>query len=743
MRQLAIAFAFFLIFTAGVDSADLYRVWVNSPYDAAQLQSAQAEPLVRLNDGYLVLLDPGEIDALQSLEIRCEVIATGVAKGALALDTRLDQANVGKYPLVFESGRLRLYQADFESLTSLGHQPELMPIRNDNMKIEFQAPAAVQPVTGSRTLGDLDSLIALVGQSSLYSFDSTLQAFPGRVQGTAGNFAARDWIHDKFVEFGYDSVYLDPFSGSYNNVVATKLGTRFPDHQIVVGAHFDAVSGSPGADDNGSGTSGVLEVARILADIETDMTFVFIAFDAEESGLNGSYHYADAAYAAGDNIVYMYNMDMIGAINNANDVTVYHGAELGYSNIYNWLADSLVGVTGHLSGNIAQSDHWPFTQLGYTATFIIEYNFSPVYHTYQDSTTWMDFGYMTKLVRSALATCYYVSQTEGPLPSLEFTYPNGLPEILTPGQATTFAVEVGSLYSGVPVAASGTIHYNVDDHGWMQTAMVESSPGIYEATLPAFPDCYSRVEFYVSVEEATEGEINDPDPADPALAIVATEVIIPFADDFETNQGWTVSGDAADGQWNRGIPVGGGLRGDPPTDFDGSGQCYLTDNVPDNSDVDGGTTILTSPAIDLSAVDDALIHYARWYHNSFGAEPFVDVMHIYLSDDGGFGWVLVDSAGPTDDASGGWKEHSFWVSEYYTPTANMKLRFDASDLGGGSVVEAGVDAFYIKTYLCEDAWLCADINGNGVGPDIEDLVYLVSYMFQGGPEPPVMAATDV
>ncbi|MFH1686339.1 MAG: hypothetical protein ABIE70_02305, partial [bacterium] len=46
-------------------------------------------------------------------------------------------------------------------------------------------------------------------------------------------------------------------------------------------------------------------------------------------------------------------------------------------------------------------------------------------------------------------------------------------------------------------------------------------------------------------------------------------------------------------------------------------------------------------------------------------------------------------------------------------------------------------------YLCEDAWLCADINGNGVGPDIEDLVYLVSYMFQGGPEPPVMAATDV
>ncbi|MDD4051314.1 MAG: putative Ig domain-containing protein, partial [candidate division Zixibacteria bacterium] len=160
-----------------------------------------------------------------------------------------------------------------------------------------------------------------------------------------------------------------------------------------------------------------------------------------------------------------------------------------------------------------------------------------------------------------------------------------------------------------------------------------------------------------------------------------------------------VSGDASAGTWQRGIPAGAGDRGDPADDFDGSGYCYLTGNASGDSDIDDGTTNLASPLFDLSA-GDALIHYARWYSNDYGANPNTDTMRVYISNNNGASWTLVEMVGPTEQASGNWYEKTFWTGDFIEPTSQMRLRFEASDLNAASVVEAAIDDVNIVVYNC-------------------------------------------
>ena len=95
------------------------------------------------------------------------------------------------------------------------------------------------------------------------------------------------------------------------NVIGV-LPSANPNNQskIVVGAHFDTVSNSSGADDNGSGTALLLEVARALSQFKFNCTIEFVAFNAEEVGLVGSSYYVQQASQAGEDILLMINIDM-------------------------------------------------------------------------------------------------------------------------------------------------------------------------------------------------------------------------------------------------------------------------------------------------------------------------------------------------------------------------------------------------------------------------------------------------
>ncbi len=303
-----------------------------------------------------------------------------------------------------------------------------------------------------------------------------------------------------------------------------------------------------------------------------------------------------------------------------------------------------------------------------------------------------------------------------------FTYPNGRPDFALPNVTTDVRVDAVSL-GGTPIAGSGTVSHRIGNSGTFTTvSMSEIVANQYIATLPG-ANCGEDIQYYFSAVAVGGATFTDPPgaPASTFSTISATGTVTILSHDFETNPGWTVSGNATDGQWDRGIPVICS-RGDPATDFDGSGRCWLTDNSAANScnsDVDGGTTTLMSEAINLSGLVAPRVSYARWYSNTAGASPEADVFDVEISGNNGGSWVSLETVGPTgSEVDGGWFVKEFDVSQFVTPGSQTRVRFHASDLGSGSVVEAGVDAFRIWDVVCEP---CEDPCDDGNPCTINDV----------------------
>ncbi|HUV31542.1 MAG TPA: M28 family peptidase [Acidobacteriota bacterium] len=723
-RKTTTALIFGLLLGGTALAGDLYRVTVQSSTDADRLLAAGTDPIVRLADGYLVIADEDAVAPLQTAGLEVELIAGSVERRDLALDGRRDRENVGKYTLAFEEAGIRLFRIDYDELAARSEPPELFSVGSHAPRIFYQEPAPSVELAPYQDI-DLEDLISLINRDSLESYTERLQAFYRRLSGTDSSYASRDWLAGKFASFGYDSVVIDNFWGDLwgdwkqcQNVLAYKVGTRFPGEHVIIGAHYDGVYNSPAANDNGSGTAAVLEIARILKDIETEMTIVFALWDAEEFGLYGAWHYVEEAYAREDSIRFMLNLDMIAHYENTNEATIYHGLDQTYPVLWRSLADSLVNVYGHLSGTSQYSDHWPFQSYGYPVTFIIEWEFSNVYHSPHDSTTYMSYDYMTKLTQASLATAYVVNATGSPR-AVSFQYPEGLPALLTPGEETSFPVVIDSGWLGEPVPGSARLHYAVDGGDYTTVTMTETSDNHYIATLPAI-DCDSWCTFYFSADEVTAGTYYNPAPGEAYSAYGAILVTTALEDDFETDHGWTVSGDATAGHWERADPVDA-MEGDPPTDFDGSGQCYVTGNGLFDSDVDGGVTWLDSPIFDISD-GDGRIAYVSWYSNNNGPAPSSDYFKVYVSNDSGATWTVAETVGPVVQASGGWYEHGFRVSDVVSPTAGVQFRFEASDLGNDSQVEAAVDAVRVTYFECGTP--VPDGDSDGVPDETDNCPYV-------------------
>ncbi|MGI9012816.1 MAG: choice-of-anchor B family protein [Phycisphaerales bacterium] len=277
---------------------------------------------------------------------------------------------------------------------------------------------------------------------------------------------------------------------------------------------------------------------------------------------------------------------------------------------------------------------------------------------------------------------------------LAFNYPDGQPDMISPSGGTTMRVQVLA-DGGDPEPDTGILHVDRGD-GFEQFPMADLGNDLYLATFPSAA-CGSDVQWYVSAETIDGDPYSDPRNAPNAFytAMVASGIEVTFADNFEGDLGWTVQNvDLTDGAWERGIPSGNGSRGDPTSDYDGSGRCYVTGNG-GVADVDGGPTMLLSPIFDLANLSQATISYARWFSNDDNDEDRLDVE---ISNNGGSTWTLVESVGNT----GGWTTYSFTVSDVITPTSQMRLRFSATDNPNNSVTEAALDAVEIGVIQCGD-----------------------------------------
>jgi hypothetical protein len=309
-------------------------------------------------------------------------------------------------------------------------------------------------------------------------------------------------------------------------------------------------------------------------------------------------------------------------------------------------------------------------------------------------------------------------------------YPFGTPEYAQPNGLTRVRARVRGVMSSL-VDGTALLRWRVTgSSSFSDIAMTSAGGEVFEANLPAL-GCGTTIEWFVQAMAASGETITAPANAPATLnrSQSAYGTTLVFRDDFEQDRGWTVGAptdNATAGTWVRVDPNGTGAQ--PEDDASPKGtQCFITGQGPVGgavglADVDGGTTTLTSPAVDASGGGNTYLRYARWYSNNTGAAPNADSMPIEVSNNNGATWTQLELV--TENAER-WAVRNWRLNDVFpTLGTQFRVRYLARDLSAGSLVEAGVDDFEIYKLRCEPA-LAGDLDGDGIVAGI-DLAILLS-----------------
>ena len=281
----------------------------------------------------------------------------------------------------------------------------------------------------------MQSILKRVSTKNLKQYLNSLSDFHTRHSKSLFINNAGDWIMNELRGFGYKDTFYHSFKSTIDNeefelrnIVCKKKG--IDEKLIMVCAHYDcimnskedSVSRAPGANDNGSGVSAIIEIARILA-YENLRHFVqFVFFSGEEQGLLGSISYAKYIKESNMDLYRLINLDMIGypffapntvIIERDNNTNVKHNQvrkndteSIEFGDMMKNIA-SAVGLQFHLD-SIYDSDYEPFEAKGYVVIGAYDGSADPIknphYHSSSDLPENIDWDYLTSVTKLVLAT---------------------------------------------------------------------------------------------------------------------------------------------------------------------------------------------------------------------------------------------------------------------------------------------------------------------------------------------------
>ena len=282
---------------------------------------------------------------------------------------------------------------------------------------------------------EFQSILEEVSTDNLKRNLNRLSAFHTRHSKSPILNDASEYIINELKESGYINTFFHFFNATIDkeefelrNIICEKKGMdgKF----VMVCAHYDSImnckedsnSRAPGANDNGSGVSALIELARVLAKKNLKHSTQFVFFSGEEQGLLGSKSYAEYIKERGTDLYRLINLDMIGTPfleSNAviierdgnpdsrhNHVKENDVESIKFGDIMRHMASTL-GLQFHLD-SIYDSDYEPFETKGYVVVGVYDGSADPVknphYHSSSDLPENINWNYLTSVTKLVLAT---------------------------------------------------------------------------------------------------------------------------------------------------------------------------------------------------------------------------------------------------------------------------------------------------------------------------------------------------
>jgi hypothetical protein len=404
--------------------------------DLARFATTHLPLYAHLEGGLLTAANPAGQQALREAGLSFQVLDSALGTGAYYLASRHDGIptpdfdSYGQVMLKTRQGVLLYTDASrANALSQAGAELQAISLTPKPLPTH-----QAQDVFPDEVIPDplIQNMIDQVSETQVYTYDrqlagelpvwvdSSWYTIPTRNTNSGTPIQkATSYVGQHMASLGMDVDYHVWSNNTNPDVIGEMPGMVNPDDIFIIGAHIDDVNGTPGADDNASGSVATLMAADILSQFQWGCTLRFAFWTGEEQGLLGSGDYAQEAFSAGENILGYLNLDMIAwnTLNSAPtiylgyDPAVAHSLELAnlfaeVVSAYNIDLDPLLGTDFRNS-----SDHGSFLDYGFPAILGIEGydDFNPYYHGPQDTPAHTDPMYFTNYVRASLATYAHMS----------------------------------------------------------------------------------------------------------------------------------------------------------------------------------------------------------------------------------------------------------------------------------------------------------------------------------------------